>query len=83
MAEPCKRCGDARADWWCCTVATDGPAWRTLGFHDAPLTAYRVRDGFVEVREFRYGSDEAADPVVPLSAADLATIAAALEASRG
>lgn len=78
MADQCKRCGTLPPyTFWCCTAADDGgPPWRTLEFYDSPLTAFRVRDGFVEVRE--YDHDTGAHQTVTVSAANLATIAEAL-----
>lgn len=82
MGDPCKRCGTLPPyTFWCCTSPDDdGPPWVTIQFYDAPLTAFRVvdKDGvrWAEVRE--YDHDAGTHQTVTVSAADLATIAAAL-----
>ena len=87
MADPCKRCGTLPPyTFWCCTSPDDdGPPWVTIQFYDAPLTAFRVvdKDGvrWAEVRE--YDHDAGTHQTVTVSAADLATIAAALAVPRG
>lgn len=80
---PCARCGDAR-EWWCCEPANDGGApWLTLGFYDYPRTAWRMRDGFVEVREADEtenadGTIAISHHVVSLSISDIDAIAKAV-----
>ena len=87
MGDPCKRCGTLPPyTFWCCTSPDDdGPPWVTIQFYDAPLAAFRVvdKDGvrWAEVRE--YDHDAGTHQTVTVSAADLATIAAALAVPRG
>jgi len=73
--ERCARCGTKAPAFWCCTASDDGgPPWITLQFYDHPLTAYRMRDGFAELRE----SDGAgAHVTVTIGRSDVEALAAA------
>lgn len=75
MADPCRRCGAAGV-FWCCTAADDdGPPWVTLQFYDSPLTAYRMRDGFAELREYNTG--DGTHVTVTIGRGDVEALAAA------
>lgn len=72
--DPCPGCGSPSPGFWCCTPTDDGgEPWRTLAFYDFPRTSWRMRDGFVEIRESHEGTSQDGRPCIEHTVVTLET----------